>query len=861
MGRKFRFAFSGLIYTGILLLVQLPVYQMGDGYCTIYELYSSVKETNGAAVFSVQMGLLMVYQLACVLSLLAVFLNKNWRINLAGLFLGLLQLAACLEGSAQVAENFIGRLFPLILVMLNIIECLIPPMLNAMKEAGREAQKNVEKDRAHQAEKKRRLHFEGKYPKLFYKLVWENFIYYKRDYLLFVTCGGMTITVSFVGLGAFEMLSMQHESGSFLMGTGLGRIVFNALVPIEVCSVILMVAIMITYLKRRFMSYSMLLVLGARKKTAYNMLALEVGFSFVFSLVTGWSVGNIILTIFRAKILRETKGLFILSKITLMTYAESLGILLGVFVLAFLLANEIARDFNIFSVSARNKRAEKLPQKGIIFFLAAGLLFVIWSIISYSKKYNFEDIKLVGICLFGVFLLIRYGLAFILKRGRRSKHYLSKLMEKNQLYYRSRTTSLCMFAITFVNTCVLFYFSFQAISVDLAESEEELFPYDYMCIADEDDQEFFQKLEEKYAVHIKSYPMVRVTSSDGTSGMETTGEHSVQGQHIGISETTYQELRENLGLKKKELPELDEEGKTIYVVYQQDHSIRSQPLDFQFPRSVQRLHIGLPCKYYNKTTPERLTGFPKREIVGEEIGTLTGCFRQGTQENIVVFSDAYFKKAEEMWKTTDIMTGKQIIDPEDIIPGITIRQGPTRLVLIKADPSQINVLEKEMEKLRDNPNHKYEEKYSPEVKCYYSKQVSVTEMNTERLLRKTANYLVVTVLVFSYVYLLFIKSVSEMEERRTRAKFLRDLGMAKKDRHKVWRKEVWRFFGIPGTLSILLAGIFTYITFYLRSYPKAVIHQYFQYAVLVWGFCILAEFIATVSIYAFVIHKVEGKMV
>lgn len=814
MGHKFRLVFSGLIYIGILLLIQLPVYQTEKEYCTIYELYSSVKGMENTAVFSVQMGLLIAYQIVCVLSLLVVVFHRNWRINLLGLFLGLLQLATCLEGSAQVAENSLGRLYPLILVLLNIIECLIPPMLNAMLEASQEARKNVEEDRVHQIEMERRLRFEGKYPKLFYKLVWENFFYYKKDYLLFVICGVMTLTVSFVGLGAFEMLSMQHESGSFLMGTGLGRIVFNALLPIEVCSVILMASIMITYLKRRFMSYSMLLVLGARKKTAYIMLALEVGFSFVFSLIAGWIIGNITLTIFRAKIIKEIEESFNLSTVTLMTYAESLGILLGVFILAFLLANEIARDFNIFSVSTRNKRAEKLPKKGIVFFLAAGLLFVFWSMISYSKKYNFEDIKLVGVCLFGVFLLIRYGLVFLLKRWRRSKHYLSKLMEKNQLYHRSRTTCLCMFAITFVNTCALFYFSFQAISADLAESQEELFPYDYMCIADEDDQEFFQSLEKKYAVHIKSYPMVRVTSSDGTSGMETTGEHSVQGQHIGISETTYQELRENLGLDNKSLPELDEEGKTVYVVCQQDRSIRSQPLDFQFPRSVQRLHIGLPCEYYSKTTPERITGFPKREIAGEEIETLTGCFRQGTQENIVVFSDTYFKKAEEMWKTTDIKTGKQIIDPEDIIPGITIRQGPTRLVLIEAEPSQIDSLEKEMEKLRDNPNHKYEEKYNSQVKCYYSRKVSVTEINTERLLRKTANYLVVMVLVFSYMYLLFIKAVSEMEEKRTRARFLRDLGMAKKDRRKIWRKEVWRFFVIPGTLSILLAGIFTYITFF-----------------------------------------------
>ena len=44
----------------------------------------------------------------------------------------------------------------------------------------------------------------------------------------------------------------------------------------------------------------------------------------------------------------------------------------------------------------------------------------------------------------------------------------------------------------------------------------------------------------------------------------------------------------------------------------------------------------------------------------------------------MVFSDDYFEKAEEMWKKTDSRTGKEIIDPNDIIPGVTIRQGPTK---------------------------------------------------------------------------------------------------------------------------------------------------------------------------------------
>lgn len=63
----------------------------------------------------------------------------------------------------------------------------------------------------------------------------------------------------------------------------------------------------------------------------------------------------------------------------------------------------------------------------------------------------------------------------------------------------------------------------------------------------------------------------------------------------------------------------------------------------------------------------------------EEIGSLIGCFRQGKLENIVVFSDAYFKKAQGMWKYTNILTGDKIEEKALRIDGVTIKQGPTKL--------------------------------------------------------------------------------------------------------------------------------------------------------------------------------------
>lgn len=105
-------------------------------------------------------------------------------------------------------------------------------------------------------------------------------------------------------------------------------------------------------------------------------------------------------------------------------------------------------------------------------------------------------------------------------------------------------------------------------------------------------------------------------------------------------------------------------------------------MDWTFGKKKPFLHIGLPCEYYTLYSPSK--AYPKRTIEGEEIGSLIGCFRQGKLENIVVFSDAYFKKAQGMWKYTNILTGDKIEEKALRIDGVTIKQGPTKLVLIQA---------------------------------------------------------------------------------------------------------------------------------------------------------------------------------
>lgn len=94
--------------------------------------------------------------------------------------------------------------------------------------------------------------------------------------------------------------------------------------------------------------------------------------------------------------------------------------------------------------------------------------------------------------------------------------------------------------------------------------------------------------------------------------------------------------------------DLDAEGKKVYLVHQQDRSVKAQPMDWFYGKSRPNIHIGVPAAEYDWR--DKKNTYIERVVTGEEIGSLTGCYSTEKSENIVVFSDKYFEKAEKEWK-------------------------------------------------------------------------------------------------------------------------------------------------------------------------------------------------------------------
>ena len=390
----------------------------------------------------------------------------------------------------------------------------------------------------------------------------------------------------------------------------------------------------------------------------------------------------------------------------------------------------------------------------------------------------------------------------------------------HRFYYRMNTVSRYILFFSLMSFLSCFYFGIQFIGTINAEKAESLYPYDFMCIADKSDDKLFEKIKEKYHATLIEYPMVRVANADKTEHLEGRGEIIIQGQQIGISESTYYKLKKAVdpSYKKKSL-NLDKAGKRIYVVHQQDRATKAQPVDWYYNKKTPTLHIGLPCEHCDYADHE--TTYEKKIVAGEEISSLTGCYSTPKCENLIVFSDEYFKKAQNEWKDTEVLTGFKLgrykaMYGDDGEPYII--EGPTKLVFIQTDKKYIDQIDKELESKEEK--HKYIGNYDSTVKFHYSSKTAITDMKTERAVKSMiCVYIIVTLSMLNWI-MLYAMNEMEKKEKAEREKFLISMGMDRKERKKMNKREWYIYWIVPTIILIISSVLFMRDTMIARMYPN-----------------------------------------
>lgn len=551
-----------------------------------------------------------------------------------------------------------------------------------------------------------------------------------------IICVTLFISLMYAMIMGFSMFSKAHSVGELLFGEdSISRMFTSAGMMMLLCGVILLIMVLISYLEKRVPDFILLRRMGISFRDLKTMMRREAGIVFLFSAVLGFFIGSALGYGLKFLIHKTVGSSLPLDRVTPLLYLPVCGAALFIYFLSFLLVRELEGNFRLISRPQGNRSGKKLVGVMMVPKILIGVLFCVVSAALYARIRARESTALLVLFVLGLYLVGRNATALYLHalKASHSERYYRSVVSRSRTAQRLNPVSRMILLFSLVSVLACFCIGFRTIAVLNAQKPESLYPYDFMCIADGQDQAVFKNLQRQYSIKITRYPMVRVANYDKTEHIEISGETPIQGQQIGISESTYNALKKaaDPSYRKKPL-HLDAKGKSVYIVHQQDSSVKAQPLDWTSLQFRPLLHVGIPALDADQT--KDACTYKNRKVAGQEISSLTGCFSTPKGENLVVFSDAYFPKARQAWKKEDADTAMENHYCRVYLEKTPVhRQGPVSLVLINAKASDISAIDAELQKLEKR--HQYIGNYDPTVKFHYCARTSVRDMKTERVIR------------------------------------------------------------------------------------------------------------------------------
>ncbi len=611
-----------------------------------------------------------------------------------------------------------------------------------------------------------------------YKNIWENAVLYH------IFTG--------VGIGGIAAVIVIRSSISSYIASrntmkAVAGILNDMLLPFSAVFGFIIIMLLVHYFKENIGIFNMFYIFGMRKEDRRLFLVGLFGVAFISSLLIGILFGWIFLHV--SGILLST-----ICKLELkfrMT-AVSVGITAALWLVFFLAVMMLSYD-NWSARKYKELSNEWIPKKHLKKGMLLGLILTVGLIFIYSKLVRFENKLILLGAMAGTYIFLRCFRAHSVKYSDMSGK-IKKVLSKNRIRSHSRTDAIFALLIMVLLLYSVFCSNLQVSTVRTAEREDTLYPYDVVCFAYEEDREVYDQVAERYDLDMMSVPMVRVANMDTTDALESSAQTPIQGQQIGISESSYHFLKQKIdpGYQKRDL-QLDEEGEKVYVVHQQDSSMRAQPLDYWLWESQPLLHIGKPrpVGYGTAITAKEMDiGYYFRKISGEEIGSLIGILDcTGKQENIVVFSDGYFEKASQLWKTTNQYTGRSITEEDKPYLAELTKKGVSSLILFNhLEEKDLKDLQKDLQSLEEK--HADDFKYDKSIRNAYYKSVAKSDLEQTRLMRLSIGFLQIFLFTMMIVMAMIIEIVTTGDELLRRNTLLRYLGMGKKRRFRLMKNDL-----------------------------------------------------------------------
>lgn len=822
---------------GILFILNgwfCPWFSDGKRTYTLIRFLRSVQEAGGIAAFSksavtdgdnlmVANLTLSYYSLWLVGILAGVLLIRTFWI-LAGykgrilsvIGLGLAFLYVCVFMIFNYYSYGIGLLVGMLLMLADgmLGKFLDERMVLQTESARVRARAKAEKE-----ERKRREGFPGRYGREFYRVIFKNFWSNIRDFLMFL--GGATLTMMMMHI----IWSMEKSCGGIkLIGASALQLEIGTnmrqMLPLVLMLAVLMLSMIInSYLKTRMKNYGIYTALGIRSKTLIQIVGLEYGTCILMALIFGSVLGMLVMFRYNGS------GFAI--------HIEGVLCYLGAILLSTLINYHLFEFKNIMRYN-RSAANEKVFFGGTGILVTLGVLLVLFSIGTFSKRGNSENIYSLGILVLGVAFCL-YGIMakWLKKQEQKLRKNPEKVLEV--LPWRNRFQTNYLFLMLLIALEVtLFGIFIPKLAADRIDGEPSS-PYDYVAMAYETDTSDVSALSKEAGAKTLEIPMLRATTPLGANISWIKQDYRTvlwpQGQHVAISESSYQKLCQKAGLQPEKLS-LTKDGTRVHIVIQQDAAMPAHNLEWYSGGSGNLFRIGQPLLSYD---PNVVAHIYLRHQATYERRILTGSLQGGTQENLVVLSDAYFNRIYRMHRVER--------DPSGTTTPSEAKEGPSRLILIQlkagSNPQKVEKILNRVES-----RHVSDQQYDESIRSYYKTSKCEEDNRSSQAFRHRMNQIIAAGLFLMVLFSFCIKLSLGQEEQKREYQLLDTLGMGEGEQKRLFDREMKRYILGSMGVSVLLTLPFAGLLPYLRMITGIQLGEYWKSLGLLLGVCAVGLYIA-----------------
>lgn len=569
------------------------------------------------------------------------------------------------------------------------------------------------------------------------KVIFKNFKHNLKNYILFFLSNTVAITLIFV------FLSLKYNLGESIKDEAINYILnmdfMMAVIILSVVSALLTVYAVRYYIRLRVRDYSMLLLLGLRKKMFQLIVSAEYGLGWIFSVVVGLLCGNVMYYIFQEILYRIDANMIQKSVVGPKAYFYTIFMSLIIMIVVVMIMMTIMEGKDLDSFAAgKEVREKKVTSRKGVFIPLIGLVLLFVGNKSFIKGEKGE-IEAQVLWMVSAAFILYVGISLLLEALKKKKQfYIRNLLRFNQLYHHFTSNFLVIFMLFLIH-----FFSIGYVNTGIAGCfpvfvDRELYPYDYVLSAKGEDKEFLKNLADEYQGTVKTVPMFKVVTRNGLD-------------QFGISQSTYEMLTgEKLELSDDEI-----------LAYREDNEPGKKVEDKGIWELYEYIHMGKFRGEYLKPEIYQDFGYEKLKVKEIISGNLIGCLSDGYRDSWIIMSDAKFENCMEKLQN--------------------VEDEATALVLFKIPEKNHMKVGKELQQYVGKNGI---EELGNMQKTLYDVRSIVDGMDKRNLFQLSSKLLLVTALFFSSVFILKMKAMSDENSMKKRYTFLNSIGMTQKKRKK-----------------------------------------------------------------------------